>query len=245
MEGTEMPMTGPNTSTEETQHVIEGGEFNACDYESLEDGKVSVRFEDTVYSSIADDEVAVTVIAVCSPAGGSGTSGWVLDDVSVTDQTGKPITIDAKDTDYLSSRAADFAHKYNGTPELVTSEDDSAMSGPNDVSLYDESPGDTVTIGRHTISREDKTVGREDPTQRLTYSFDNGYTLINFWGWELLDPSGHRLVHADKSSEINLTLKRMNLPTIDEIDDAFDAIDGSLEAGDSAYYDRQIGDMSP
>jgi hypothetical protein len=239
-EGLEMPATGPTTPVEPAQHVSEGDSFNDCDYEALEDGNISVSFDDTVYSTIADDEVPVRVVAICAPTMGEDAHGWLLSTIAITDAAGKALNVDEKDTDYLSSRATDFAHKYNGDASVPVTEDDIDTMQP---AIYDEAPVNApVTIGRFAVTRDEKAVGT-DRTKRITYSFDNRYTLLNFWGWELIDPAGHRIFYVNDPADANQQLKSMGFPTIEEVEDAFGSQDQAALPGIEA--DDELGDMSP
>ena len=95
------------------------------------------------------------------------------------------------------------------------------------------------------VSRQKATVNREyDATAMVKYSFKSGYTLIGIGGWDLIDPKGHRVAWWDPSfrggrGPFNYTLSLHHLPTLDQIEDAFDWEDREMEKdpmGDPAQY---------
>lgn len=209
------------------QMLTEGTEndpYEQCDFKH-EGGGATVTFQDTIYSSVVDDEIPVTVTGKFTLVDGE----WVLGGVSATDERGKGIKVDPKDVDYLTGRATDFVTKHTSKTEVEEASGD-----------------DSVDVGGHTVTRIKKNTGGSDPAIKVTFKFDNGYEIVEFFGdHELKDSAGKRIAYASKVEELNVWLHRLGLPSVDEVYDAFDKKDQSPEDTEAAYYNSLMGDPNP
>lgn len=227
-----------NEILSETPSVADS--FNKCDYIPSQAG-VEVTFEDTVYSPVHNDEVPVHVSATYQHLAAQDvthTSQWELTRLVVLDEEGRPVTIHQKDQQYLTDRAEDFIGRYHDHVDDQKAQEtvvDEALGNPN-----------TLTIGGHKVTRTSRNTGGADPTRMVTFSFDNGYRVVEFFGdHELTDPSGKRIKHTGNSAEMNKALHSLGLPILDDVYQAFDQHDNSPEAAEADYNNGLMGDMSP
>lgn len=181
-----------------------------------------VKFHDSVYSSIVNDEVPVFVSVRLD-------ANQNADSVNAIDDNKHSVPLSPKDHEYLESRAIDFAAKHSGLSE-----------GNHNV----------VTLGKHVVTRSVRMVGKEDPTVMVTFTFDNGYKIVEFFGdHELIDASGKRIAfsHSKNNGSLNKSLHHVGLPPIDDVYTAFENVDAA-NADNRAEAERNnylMGDMSP
>jgi hypothetical protein len=208
------------------QERIDEALSDKSDFEKAEitkEGDITVvKFHDSVYSSIVNDEVPVVVTVRLD-------ANQNIDSANAVDDNKHSVPLTPKDHEYLGSRAVDFATKHSGLSE-----------GNHNV----------VTIGKHVVTRSKRIVGKDDPTEMVTFKFDNGYTITEFFGdYELTDASDKRIAfaHGHNTGSLNKSLHHIGLPPIDDIYTAFENVDAANadNEAEAAYNNHLMGDMSP
>lgn len=199
-----------------TESFLHEDEFSKCNYERspTNPNVVFVHFKDSVNSHIHEDEVPVSVTAEYTFSEpqplNNFQEGWVLDNITATDEKGREITLNRQDLDYLTSRATDFINQFKETSTSESTMVDEALGQPK-----------TYKVGNHTVVHTKTVTKGEDPTEMNTWQFDNGYTIVEFFGdYELKDPHGKRIKHVSKSNDLDRTLHTLGLPPISHIHDA-------------------------
>lgn len=229
------------------EKTVEGGDeiisetptdtYTQCEYLPSQMG-VDVAFEDTVHSPVHNDEVPVRVTASYQHQDAQGKALWELTRMVVLDEQGRPVTIHANDSQYLKDRADDFIGRYEDHVRTQKAEEavvDEGLGNPN-----------KLQVGKHTVTRTTRVTRGSDPTRMVTFTFDNGYQIVEFFGdHEILDPSGKRIKHSGDSKEINKALHTLGLPILDDIYTAFEQYDGSDAAAEADYMNGLMGDMNP
>jgi hypothetical protein len=154
----------------------------------------------------------------------------VVDSATAVDEHKRNIPLTPKDVEYLENRAVDFIGKQQ--PAELT-----------------EGRTRSLTLGKHSFTFSERTVGKEDPTVMVTITFDNGYEIVEFFGdHELKDPSGKRIAFSHGSKGLDKSLHHVGLPPLDDIYTAISnaeaAEDSERDAANDAY-DRAMGDPNP